>query len=437
MRQNALTVIVPIKPGDVEDLRQFLLAIGENINKNPNVDFYQSPSTHFARFGIVEQERDRDLGPRLYFSSNYDGSFESYIKELVENFGTQMEPIWSRCEGYPSGAAQEEKLFTEFVRRHSYPHTAFKFLTFYVATPGATVKNIRNSATIRAMIDQMLDRKETTPWLRNLAQQLPPAPLETKSQPVSTAVDGESALARVVEWLAGVRSGKSANRNMQVEDELAGIEDRVVQNQMTVIVPIKPWFWPRFFVRLVLWAVSLKARGAYGSLAGLSTIHFARWVIIDNGRNLLFESNFDGSWEKYIDDFVDFASLGMNAIWANCVGFPRGGCRDIEWFKEYIRDNQIPAQVFYSAYPQTTVRNKLTDLQIAGSVGQFVRQKDVEQFLSGAYRSQSFAALPPLFREDKPASPQGAGKLVFLGAVVLVGLWYLRSDSDRRTSISD
>ena len=71
----------------------------------------------------------------------------------------------------------------------------------------------------------------------------------------------------------------------------------------------------------------------------------------------------------------------MNAIWANCIDFPRAGCKDIESFKRYIRDNQIPAQVFYSAYPETTMKNKITDLQITGSVGQFIRQEDIQQFI--------------------------------------------------------
>src|SRR3712207_8144952 len=42
-----------------------------------------------------------------------------------------------------------------------------------------------------------------------------------------------------------------------------------------------------------------------------------RSAIVDRGKYLLFESNYDGTWENYIDDFVDYASAGMNAIWGN------------------------------------------------------------------------------------------------------------------------
>ena len=45
--------------------------------------------------------------------------------------------------------------------------------------------------------------------------------------------------------------------------------------------------------------------------------------MIDNGRRLLFLSNFDGSWENYLDDFIDKASIGLTGVWSNTLKFPR------------------------------------------------------------------------------------------------------------------
>jgi hypothetical protein len=148
---------------------------------------------------------------------------------------------------------------------------------------------------------------------------------------------------------------------------LTAIEDKpnVVQNQITVIVNVKPSLWSRLALRLVLFGANRGVQNANGSLSDITTIHFARWALIDHGNKLLFESNYDGSWERYIDDFVDRASFGLNAIWGNTVEFPLGGSRDIEAFKKSIRDNQTPAQVFYSAYPQSTVVNIFNDLHCA------------------------------------------------------------------------
>jgi len=100
-----------------------------------------------------------------------------------------------------------------------------------------------------------------------------------------------------------------------------------------------------------------------GTLGGIPTIHFARWVVLDGGRRLLFFSNFDGSWENYLGDFIDKAAPGLTAVWSNTVGCPRseklvgGGARDEQRFKSWTRDHQIFTQVWYSAYKELTVDN--------------------------------------------------------------------------------
>ena len=73
-------------------------------------------------------------------------------------------------------------------------------------------------------------------------------------------------------------------------------------------------------------------------------------------------SNFDGSWENYLDDFIDRASAGLTAVWSNTVDFPRtrwlilGGARDGPRFKAAARDRQSYSNVWYSAYPELTVQ---------------------------------------------------------------------------------
>ena len=77
-------------------------------------------------------------------------------------------------------------------------------------------------------------------------------------------------------------------------------------------------------------------------------------MVIDGGKNLLFLSNYDGSWENYLDDFIDLASPGLTAIWSNTVGFPRsyflvgGGSRDENLFKTMTRQSQVPSLVWYT-----------------------------------------------------------------------------------------
>src|SRR5580704_18069461 len=97
---------------------------------------------------------------------------------------------------------------------------------------------------------------------------------------------------------------------------------------MNAITPMKSWKTPilkLFF--LVLGAF----KPLQANLKNLSFIHFARWVVV--GRNqfprlsdkqpheelrydyLLFFSNFNGTWNQYIDAFSAVLSQGLDLIW--------------------------------------------------------------------------------------------------------------------------
>jgi hypothetical protein len=163
--------------------------------------------------------------------------------------------------------------------------------------------------------------------------------------------------------------------------ELQSVENVNIQNELTVITDLKPGWLPLLRLKLVLWFVELIARYGQPPIGGIATIHFFRWVIIDNGARLLFTSNYDGTWESYIEEFVDKTAWAMNAVWGNCVGFPEKGATDIENFKLYIKDHQLDADVFYRAYPTATVRNIQNDIQIRETIETVLKQKDVAEFL--------------------------------------------------------
>jgi hypothetical protein len=150
-------------------------------------------------------------------------------------------------------------------------------------------------------------------------------------------------------------------------------EDRthIVQNHLASITIVKPGAFRRITLRGVLWVANLIARTSdKGELSGIPSIHFAHWSLIDNGRRLLFLSNFDGSWENYLDDFIDKASTGLTGIWTNTIDFPKTswlvkeGARDGSRFKAQARDKQTYTNVWYSAYKQLTVQTIDNNSQI-------------------------------------------------------------------------
>jgi hypothetical protein len=139
--------------------------------------------------------------------------------------------------------------------------------------------------------------------------------------------------------------------------------------ELTVIAPLKAG--AAAGLRQVLGALQTSPDSP---IKQISTIHFARWVIIDNDQRLLFTSNFDGSWESYLRDFSQKTPDGMDRIFGHCDGYPAGGCRDFEAFKDYVRKYQVPTDLFYAAYPDTSVRAVVEALRVKKLTDEFLRQ---------------------------------------------------------------
>jgi hypothetical protein len=391
MKQCALTLILPIPSKENADwLENELSSIGQTLGKGPKIDFSKSSLTHFARFVILPAKYSNIV--RLLFTSNFDGDPSLYAKELIDTgIAPAIDIIFSKCSSYvPGTLLSADKAAAFFNGSNVYSQA------FYVALPQVTQNIISESADLRIKMDKALDagkvsdddRAEIGALYKEYEEQRAAHSCNARAKPTNVpfGIIILNAIFSGVEWIIGIRTG---NNNPQIRvktsNDLYDMEDLVTQNQMTVIVPVKKSIFSRFILRAILWGVSIQVKSAKGTLSDLATIHFARWVIIDNGDNILFESNFDGSWENYIDDFVDHASVGMNVIWGNCIGFPKGGSKDIESFKSYIRDNQIPAQIFYSAYKDSTVRNILTDLSLSQKISKFNRPDGKENFIMGYY----------------------------------------------------
>ena len=109
-------------------------------------------------------------------------------------------------------------------------------------------------------------------------------------------------------------------------DEMVRREDQdgYVQNHMGSVVLVKPGALRAVLVRIGLRGLGLVLRvtATDGYLGSMRTIHFAHWALVSNGSRLMFFSNFDGSWESYLDDFIEKAHGGLTLAWGGGVGFP-------------------------------------------------------------------------------------------------------------------
>ncbi|MDQ6775718.1 MAG: hypothetical protein M3071_05720, partial [Actinomycetota bacterium] len=170
---------------------------------------------------------------------------------------------------------------------------------------------------------------------------------------------------------------------------LAAIEDFTAQNPFSAVGERKPGLVRLLTASSILRLVDYGARYIWGngSLTGVKTIHFARWVFLDDSRRLIFASNYDGSLESYMDDFINQVWWGLNAVFSNGVGFPRtswlvlGGAQREQEFKDYLRRREVPTQVWYSAYADLTAINIDNNAKIRAGLAGAMSREDTEAWL--------------------------------------------------------
>lgn len=124
-----------------------------------------------------------------------------------------------------------------------------------------------------------------------------------------------------------------------------------VMTEFTVITNVKPGHEQA--VREALERATHDPRRAE-AVQEIGTLHEARFVLFDDDKRLMFCSSFDGSWDKYIDDFATtYIANIFDAAFSHCEGFP--GLKDPS-IKDWFMQNAQEAVAYISAYPDATVK---------------------------------------------------------------------------------
>jgi hypothetical protein len=91
----------------------------------------------------------------------------------------------------------------------------------------------------------------------------------------------------------------------------------------------------------------------------LGLIRTARWFVARtpdfDGWTLFFVSQFDGTLEKYFDDFVLNGKDNLQAIWGHCVGCPMGPDVSARDLVEFIAIGQIKTLAVYDVCPTLSI----------------------------------------------------------------------------------
>jgi len=146
--------------------------------------------------------------------------------------------------------------------------------------------------------------------------------------------------------------------NQDYSDRLSDSEDHYVTNQFNAMGSLKPGLLRLVTAIGVLSVVNYAARHFVlsGRLGRIRTIHFARWVFLDGKKRMVFFSNYDGTVESYMDDFINKTGFGLNAVFSAGIGYPRvnwlvlDGCDAELKYKNFLRRHTLPSQVWYKAY---------------------------------------------------------------------------------------
>jgi hypothetical protein len=378
-----------------------LQALLETMNFRPGVvdpqnvlfPFARFEQLHVARFVILKDETLGDLPPedalpnapvRLAFLGDCDGKAEVMLAQFVAHAPDGLRQIFSHCEDFSSDID-----LLEWMRRHSLQPAAQ-----YVNWVGRTVAQIREEAALHAALRSYLARDPTAfdgqrpsklrDWLITVHQVNGPTMTPPERTPfgwcvrhVLNRVGVLLALlllspflliyAPVFFWILRRREITdpviTTTPSPAHIDALSHIEDHDVTNQFSAFGSVKPGRFRRWTLVFIFWLLDFSTHQIYtrGRLARVNTILFARWVFTDDKRRLFFASNYDGSLDSYMDDFINKVAFGVNLVFGNGLGFPRTkfllfcGIKNELPYKRYLRRHQIPTQVWYKAYLGLTV----------------------------------------------------------------------------------
>jgi hypothetical protein len=404
---RALTVVAELDPRATPEERDALAIalalIRDQPDTNPVLRPGYLPDTHFTRWLILGDDQG-ELPELLIWESNHDGRTLDYLEAAVAAVRAGFDQVFGCCVGYPGASAAPEEVVA-WLR-----HRIVRANAFFRAYPGLTRNQVVNDAKVRSALRELVeaDRAALSALPAERIQRALRARLAAQRPDLDLADDGDGGLAllakrigaglvvlallplapllavTVILLMRRIRRAEESEMATAYERPVHDVwnqfrfEDHVMQNQLTHLVDVKPGRFRLAVLWLALTGIDALARlyFVHGQLGGITTIHFARWVILYDRRpaparrrhRLVFFSNYDGSWDAYLGEFIDRAAMGLTAAWSCTQGFPPSryllldGATDEERFKSWTREHQRPrvpgeVQAWWSGVPTLTVGN--------------------------------------------------------------------------------
>lgn len=419
MRHGTATVITRIHPDALEALDRSL----EEASRLRTALFSGVPGLHFARWAIIDltdpgsTRAGKDL--RLLFGADFnvpegDGDSRQLDRRFVHDFvswlwelraqgahaATVFDDLYRACHDYPEQGLGDTDAVEAYLLRHRMDadsrHVDF---VYRFESP----EELRESVDVLREVNRHLDARARlladTPWrggrgeLPHLHRELRDVALSVSSTVFDAGWTARLARARraaalatlvypLHRYLRSLPVVQGLKLKLSLLDakhpakpwspcapELSAIRgppalhDAMVQNPMVHVARVTGGPLAAMLAAISLRSVNRRLSRYVVGMNHIQTIHCARWLLHSDGdggpRHLIFLSNYDDSWEAYIDAFVDHTDVRsfLELIWSRTEGFPRktrrwGGWEQrlpVEPFKAWLRGHEVPTRVWYSA----------------------------------------------------------------------------------------
>lgn len=134
---------------------------------------------------------------------------------------------------------------------------------------------------------------------------------------------------------------------------------RPVQSPLTLVMPIRSAADAQALAALLhqIQNAPAEMNPVSRALNTLQTVHFARFVFMEADTRLAVITTYDGSFETYINDFIDAIGDVFNALLAHIGDAPPLPVQQHRAeFLAYVQSHDLRGlEPFYSAYPTATV----------------------------------------------------------------------------------
>jgi hypothetical protein len=416
--QSSFMVVAPLDVKRKDELRSLLATMnrapGMANPDNELIPFGRFPDLHFARIVVLEDQTLDDITTAyglarqtyptyLTFLADFDGDADRFRGEMAAVAGNGLQQIFSYCVDFTPGSD-----LARWMEQHEHPPA-----TMYNNWVGRSMRQIREEKSLSEALQnhiftngsqfQNSSPEEVRRAAREFVKQevgsqrlkltpLEKAPLTWRLKnllhlifvPVVLLIFSPLILLYLPIFFIQLRRREKSDPEIAPRppadyvERLARLEDHDVTNQFTAMGSLKPGLFRRWTLAALLWLVQYTTRHIYtrGHLARVPSIHFARWVFIDNKNRLVFCSNYDGSLESYMDDFINKVAFGLNVVFSNGIGYPRTnwlffqGAKDEQKFKYFIRRHELPTEVWYNGHSGLTNFDLLRNARIRSGLEQ-------------------------------------------------------------------